>query len=309
MNPLFSVLIPVFNREDYVGQAIDSVLSQKCMDYELIVIDDGSTDRTPDVLQTYGSRIKMLRQNNQGAEVARNKAASVAKGEYLVYLDHDDLLLPFALATYKCIIAELGSPPLIIGNMVWFKGQFRSREEINWPSVCEVFAFPDYLAKTVPVSISFSVMIIRRALFDKMGGLTIGSSPLDDLDLMLRVGTTGPCVIIKTPVTVGYRSHAGNFHRDFPSMIRALSFVAKAESRGEYPGGGNRRLDRHAYIGGMSWTWVRHAFKARRQVLAAKLLIKYRSMIVLGAFRKIYSKFFNPPRPHVIPIIIKQEEQ
>lgn len=306
MKPQFSVLIPVYNREEYIGQAIDSVLSQTCTDYELIVIDDGSTDRTPDVLESYGKRIKMLRQGNQEPEVTRNKAASAATGEYLVFLDHDDLLLPFALATYKSIIAELNLP-LIIGKMVWFKGQVFSKGEVSCPDICEVFMFPDYLAKSVSVSISFSVLVIRRALFDKVCGLKIGSSPLDDLDFMLRVGTSAPCGIVKTPITVGYRSHSGNYHLDFSSMIRAFSFVAKAESRGEYPGGWKRRLDRQAYIGGMSWTWVRHALKSRRHWLAATLLLKYGPMIVLGAFRKILFKFLSPARPHVIPIVIKQE--
>ena len=149
MKPQFSVLIPVYNREEYVREAIDSVLSQTFMDYELIVVDDGSTDRTPDVLESYGNRIKMVRQSNQGSVVAKNNAASVATGEYLVFLDSDDILFPFALSTYKCIIAELDFPPLIIGNMLWCEEQFPSKEELNCPDVSEVFIFPDYLSKTV----------------------------------------------------------------------------------------------------------------------------------------------------------------
>jgi glycosyltransferase involved in cell wall biosynthesis len=100
MNIRFSVLMPAYNREKYVGQAIDSVLSQGFKDFELFVIDDGSTDKTLQVLESYGARIKLLRQNNQGPEVARNKAAALAQGEHLVLLDSDDLLLPGALATY-----------------------------------------------------------------------------------------------------------------------------------------------------------------------------------------------------------------
>jgi glycosyltransferase involved in cell wall biosynthesis len=76
MKTRFSVLVPVQNRQEYVRQAIDSVLSQAFSDFELIVVDDGSSDRTPDVLQSYGARIKMIRQANQGPEVARNTGAS-----------------------------------------------------------------------------------------------------------------------------------------------------------------------------------------------------------------------------------------
>ena len=94
MNPRFSVLMPAYNREKYVSQAIDSVLSQVFTDYELFVIDDGSTDKTLRVLESYRTRIKVLRQANQGPEVARNKAAALARGEYLVLLDSDDVFLP-----------------------------------------------------------------------------------------------------------------------------------------------------------------------------------------------------------------------
>lgn len=302
----FSILIPVYNRQDYVAQAIDSVLTQTCTDFELIVVDDGSTDRTIEVLESYGNRIQVVRQRNQGAETARNKAASHAAGEYLVFLDHDDVLLPYALKTYKSIIDELNSPPLIIGNMFWFKGQFPSTEG-SWPDACEVFMFPDYLAKTVSVSISFSVIVIRRNLFLEMGGLKIGSSPLDDLDFMLRIGTSGPCAIIVNPHTVGYRSHSENLHLSFSPLVRALSFVTRAESQGEYPGGWRRRLDRLAYIGGMSMTFVRHALKSRRRVLAAKLITRYGPMIALATFRKILSRFLHATRPHVIPILYKKE--
>ena len=92
----FSVLIPTYNREMHVRQAIDSVLSQTFKNYELFVIDDGSTDGTTQVLQSYGTRIRSLRQQNQGPEVARNNAASQVSGEYLAFLDSDDLFMPCA---------------------------------------------------------------------------------------------------------------------------------------------------------------------------------------------------------------------
>ena len=119
----FSVLIPTHNREEYVRQAIDSVLSQTFTDYEVFVIDDGSTDRTPELLRSYGHRIRALRQPNQGPEAARNRAAAQASGEYLAFLDSDDLLLPGALEAYDRIIRTLDSPPLMIGAMIYFEDQ------------------------------------------------------------------------------------------------------------------------------------------------------------------------------------------
>src|ERR1700733_5357754 len=116
----FSVLIPTYNREEYLRQAIDSVLAQSFTDYEIFVIDDGSTDHTPELLRSYGNRIRVLRQQNQGPEAARNRPAAQASGEYLAFLDSDDLLLPCALEVYDRIIRTLDAPPLVIGSMIYF---------------------------------------------------------------------------------------------------------------------------------------------------------------------------------------------
>jgi glycosyltransferase involved in cell wall biosynthesis len=91
VKPYFSVLIPTYNREQHVREAVESVLAQTWTGYELFVIDDGSTDGTQAMLAGYGSRIHLLQQENQGPEVARSMAAAQARGDYLVFLDSDDL--------------------------------------------------------------------------------------------------------------------------------------------------------------------------------------------------------------------------
>ncbi len=74
----FSILIPTYNREKHIREAVESILAQTFTDYELLVIDDGSTDGTGEALKSYGARIRVLNQENQGPEVARNKAAQLA---------------------------------------------------------------------------------------------------------------------------------------------------------------------------------------------------------------------------------------
>src|SRR6202011_910217 len=104
MKMRFSILMPVYNHQNYVGRAIDSVLAQTFKDYELFAVDDGSTDLSAAVLASYGTSIKLLQQSNQGPEVARNKAAALAQGEYIVFLDSDDFFFPFALETFDQMI-------------------------------------------------------------------------------------------------------------------------------------------------------------------------------------------------------------
>ena len=81
MTVRFSILMPVYNREKYVRQAVESVLSQTSTDFEVFAIDDGSTDGSAEILKSFGTRIKLIQQRNQGPEVARNAGAAMAQGE------------------------------------------------------------------------------------------------------------------------------------------------------------------------------------------------------------------------------------
>jgi glycosyltransferase involved in cell wall biosynthesis len=92
--PLVSVIIPTYNRGGMIRDAIASVLNQDFKDFELIVIDDGSTDDTPAILETFGRAIRIVRQANRGVSAARNQGIALASGKLLTFLDSDDLWLP-----------------------------------------------------------------------------------------------------------------------------------------------------------------------------------------------------------------------
>jgi len=96
--PRVSVVIPTFNRARLVGLTIDSVLAQTFRDFEIIVVDDGSTDDTAALLAGFGERVRVLRQPNQGMNPARNAGLAAARGEYVALLDSDDLWEPYKLA-------------------------------------------------------------------------------------------------------------------------------------------------------------------------------------------------------------------
>ena len=96
--PVISVILPVFNGEKYIRKSIDSVLNQSFQDFELIIVNDGSTDDTIDIINSFSDdRITIIDQSNQGPGVARNNALKIAKGEYVMYLDSDDWFCPEAL--------------------------------------------------------------------------------------------------------------------------------------------------------------------------------------------------------------------
>ena len=97
--PRVSVIIPTYNREEYVVKAIDSVLGQKFDDYEFIVVDDGSTDNTKEIVNKYGDMIRYIYQHNSGVSAARNTGIKLAKGEWVAFLDSDDEWRPDYLLT------------------------------------------------------------------------------------------------------------------------------------------------------------------------------------------------------------------
>ena len=120
--PLFSVIVPCYNRRHLLEQALESIWAQAFTDFEIIVIDDGSEDDTWEYLCELGSRVRALRQSNLGPGTARNYGAQYARGLYLAFLDSDDLWFPWTLSTYARVIAQFQFPTLVAG-MGWQLGQ------------------------------------------------------------------------------------------------------------------------------------------------------------------------------------------
>lgn len=102
-DPLVSVIIPTFNRAGWLSESIDSVLHQTHPSVELIVVDDGSTDHTPDVVQAFGDRLTYLQQPNRGVSAARNVGVAASRGTWVAFLDSDDLWQPSKVAAQVAV--------------------------------------------------------------------------------------------------------------------------------------------------------------------------------------------------------------
>src|ERR1051325_3423580 len=121
--PLFSVIIPTFNRASLLLSTLNSVFAQRFSDFEVIVVADGSTDQTMDYLQSLGKRVFVFQQPNKGAGAARNLGAAHAKAEYLAFLDSDDLWFPWTLEVYRQVIEEHCAPSFIAGKPYIFSSE------------------------------------------------------------------------------------------------------------------------------------------------------------------------------------------
>jgi GT2 family glycosyltransferase len=304
MSPRFSVVVPVFNREKLVGPTIDSVLAQTFTNYEIIVVDDGSTDGTAEVLRLYGSQIKVIRQENRGPDVARDRGIRMATGEYVALMDSDDLMWPHALATYDRIIRACHAPALILGATTYFEDGQTPQPNGDGASDIEVFQFRDYLAKNVTVGLYGSVVVAKKSVFEQAGGLrqsTATTFHMDLVDTMLRIGVYGPCVVMKWPATVAYRVHQTNSCRDVRGVANGVFPIIEAERRGQYPGGRSRRFDRYACIGGVAWLWFKYALADGQMRVVGKYMLHCTPMIAAGALKRIRARLRGRTRPVCVP--------
>ena len=263
--PRFSVIITVFNRPDLVRQTIDSVLVQHFADREVIVVDDASTDGTPEILRSYGEKIRVVAHRaQQGCEVAYNTGAAVAQGEYLSFLDSDDLQFPWALETYDFVLGRTGRPALLVSRLSFFSNEPPAPAPDEPGDAVEVVTFKDYLSRDRNIRPSLSMIVVRRDVFDGAGGFRASSATTfngSDQNFLLRVGCHGPAVLLERPRTVAYRVHPGNSIRNTARVIEGIRRLIAAERSGTYPGGRKRRLDRRAVIGKEAFWWGRRALR------------------------------------------------
>ena len=241
--PLFSTVIPVFNRAELIRPTLDSVLAQEFADQEVIVVDDGSTDDTLKTLASYGGRVRVLQQKNSGPAVARNRGIAEATGKYITILDSDDLWFPWTLATYAEAIATDDAPAFLAGAPAVFTDESEVRAIQRAPLKAE--RFPDYLASGNAWRwFSASSFVLRAEAVRAVGGFSTEWINSDDADLALRLGQASGFVDIQAPATFAYRDHAGSLKSKADVSFRSLSYMIAQEETGAYPGGRERRRER-----------------------------------------------------------------
>lgn len=292
--PFFTIIIPTFNRCAFVREAIASCLSQTFTDYEIIVIDDGSTDGTQEQLSiNISGSIHYHFQENSGAEEARNRGITLAKGKYLVFLDSDDRLMPGALYAYWQLLQKT-SATLLISKGVPEKADELPPSTHHTPTPVRYAEFKDYLSKSCPVWLSTSFIIINRQALTVAGvTFTKGTFPVDDLDFLLGAGTLSPCVIITSPATVLYRYHAGNSVKNINSNLDKLKHVLHRERSGFYPGGKQRSFDRLAIIGGHLQSWCLKGIRTGHFLKSGRLLLSGTDALCAIVIKKSLHSFLR----------------
>lgn len=210
-----SVIIPTFNREGAVAGAVDSVLAQNGPGFELIVVDDGSTDKTGAVLAAYGDRIRLLCQPNRGVSAARNAGIAAARGRLVAFLDSDDRWLPEKLAVQAAFFHARPEALICQTEEIWVRNGVRvnPRRRHRKPSG-DIFRPSLELCLVSP-----SAVMMRRQLFDRVGLFDETLPACEDYDLWLRVASRFPVHLIDTPLIVKHGGHADQLSR-MPGLDR-----------------------------------------------------------------------------------------
>lgn len=242
--PFFSVVIITFNRAPMLRAAIDSALSQGFEDREVIVLDDGSTDETPAILASYGDQIRTHRQENAGIAAARNAAVAQARGQYCVFLDSDDLWMPWGLATLERAIRQTNFPAII--GLAY--RSFTSTTELEGieDGAIQLETAEDWLSGSNRFAFAMGTAhhCVRTREVRDAGGFDPNVPAGSDTDLFLRIGTAPGFTLIRAPVQFGYRRHDGSVTRDMEKVFQGSIKKIEHERAGLYAGGDERRRER-----------------------------------------------------------------
>lgn len=215
--PRVAVIIPVYNGAEDVSAAIDSALQQRNCDVEVIVVNDGSTDQTAEVLKSWGSRISVLHQTNQGLPRTRNNGvrAATAGTEWIAFLDHDDQWLPDKLER-QLQVAATTQADVVYTNARNFGDSQRVDELRSDPrQMLQGDLFVPLLMDNFLVT---SAVLVRRAAFERVAGFTETPVMAEDWDLWLKLAAAGcQFAAVPEPLTL-YRWRAGSFSKNHERM-------------------------------------------------------------------------------------------
>jgi glycosyltransferase involved in cell wall biosynthesis len=220
MTPEVSVIVPSFNRRAMVLEAVESVLAQRGADFELIVVDDGSTDGTARALEALRSeraaRFAIERIPNRGPAAARNRGVAIARAQFIAFLDSDDLWMPGKLAEQFAFMRANADCAISQCEEVWM----RSGRRVNPGRRHRKRAGDIFIESLRTCLISPSAVIMRTALFRAMGGFDESMAAAEDYDLWLRILVSHEVGLLERPLVTRRAGHTDQLSAIVPAIDR-----------------------------------------------------------------------------------------
>ncbi len=219
MKPVVSCIVPVFNAERYLAEALDSILAQTWRPLEVIVVDDGSTDGTAHIAAGYGAEVSYIHQANAGPAAARNRGLDAAAGAYVAFLDADDLWHKEKLARQMARFEARPELELCMSHLKHFWEPEMKDEEDR---------LRDHRFSKPLAAYAIQAMLAPRALFDAVGRFDPALRMGEDTDWFLRAADRGTVTEIVSDVLTFRRMHESNMSRDQATVFDALPRIFKA---------------------------------------------------------------------------------
>ncbi|HVF47851.1 MAG TPA: glycosyltransferase [Pyrinomonadaceae bacterium] len=226
-----SVIIPNYNYAHYLREAIEGVLNQTYPDIEIIVVDDGSTDGSSEILKSYGDRILLILQNNQGVSAARNNGVMSSHGQYVAFLDADDSWLPKKIereVEQFSLNPKLGLVHVGVREVDAVGNHIRDRLDGGHGQIADQLL----MLATEGILGGGSGFMVPRSVFDEIGGFDTALSTSADWDLFYRISSRYPIGFVPE-VLINYRVHGANMHGNIEVMERDMTLAfSKAFGQG-----------------------------------------------------------------------------
>ena len=203
-NPLISVIVPTYNRAWIIKDAIDSILAQDFKKVEIVVVDDGSSDNTTEILAAYQKHdIRVIRQANKGVSAARNRGVAISEGQFIAFLDSDDMWLPHKLSVQMEFFNTHPDALICQTEEIWIrKGSRVNPKKRHQKPSGMIFEPSLYLCLVSP-----SAVMMKRDLFEEVGGFNESFRVCEDYDLWLRISCKYPIYLIDRPLIVKRGGH------------------------------------------------------------------------------------------------------
>ena len=221
MPPQFSVIMPLYNKAPYVHKALETVLAQTYRDFELIIVDDGSTDNSRQIVEQFeilDLRFQISSQENAGAAAARNNGVKASSGKFVCFLDADDWWEPTFLEEINRLITEYPDAGVYCTNYVYYK-PCKTHVPLNLPT--GYMNYPDAYLRSTAMPIWTGATCMPRTVFDEMGGFPVGIKLGEDFLLWAKTALHYPIAFCEKPLAY--------YNNDVPASLRATRNLHKPE--------------------------------------------------------------------------------
>lgn len=212
-----SVIVPVFNGEAFLAEALDSIFAQAGVEIEALLIDDGSTDGTAGIARNYEYTLRYKYQENSGPSAARNAGLAMAQGEYIAFLDADDLWPVNKLELALNAFNEAPDVDVVIGRSRFL----RHSNDASRGEVFEEILAPRYY-------LQLGSALFRRCVFDRVGLFNTALRFSEDIDWFIRASELGVCIQAIDAISLFHRLHGGNITRCVDSHTVNITRVLKS---------------------------------------------------------------------------------